>query len=202
MKYVLLFLLIVKTSFSANIFDNQLEESATKLRINQTERVKNTQQKKKNNQEKKKKQEEKPQQENEYKIAREGIGIGNIVVGKSTMDDAIKEFGKNYKWIVHKNYSYQMSYSNGISFYICQSDKKKQIFDIEIKVPYKAKTRRGIILGKSTVEDVYKLYGKSKSGLEYKGVHFYYTNQGGKKVITTIDIVEPTGLRQCDKLKK
>lgn len=139
--------------------------------------------------------------ENEYKIAREGVGIEGIIVGKSTIDDVVKKFGKNYKWITHKKYSFQMAYPNGLSFYICQSDKKKQVFDIEIKPPYKAKTSRGIILGKSTVEDVYKLYGKSNSGLEYKGVHFYYTNKGGKKIITTIDIVERAGIRQCDKMK-
>jgi|GEM_PF-1873877 len=142
-----------------------------------------------------------PTQEDEYKIAREGVGLEGIVVGKSTMNDVIEKFGKNYKWIVHKKYSYQMAYPNGLSFYICQSDKKKQVFDIEIKQPYKAKTHRGIILGKSTVEDVYRIYGKSNSGLEYKGVHFYYTNQGGKKIITTIDIVESKGIRQCDRIK-
>jgi hypothetical protein len=142
-----------------------------------------------------------PTQENEYKIARESVGLEGIVVGKSTMNDVIEKFGKNYRWVVHKKYSYQMAYPNGLSFYICQSDKKKQVFDIEIKPPYKAKTHRGIILGKSTVEDVYRIYGKPNSGLEYKGVHFYYTNRGGKKIITTIDIVESKGIRQCDQIK-
>lgn len=139
----------------------------------------------------------KSQQKDEYKVAKEGVGIEGIIVGKSTMQDVIKKFGRDYKWIAHKKYSYQMAYPNGLSFYICQSDKKREIFDIEIKPPYKAKTSRGIILGVSTVEDVYRIYGRSSSGLEYRGVNFYYTNRGGRKVITTIDIVENSGLRQC-----
>lgn len=138
-----------------------------------------------------------------YKIAREGVGIEGIIVGKSTKQDVIKKFGKDYKWIVHRKYSYQMAYPNGLSFYICQSDKKQQIFDIEINLPYKAKTSRGVILNKSTVEDVYKIYGKpsgsaSSESLEYKGVNFSYTKRGKDKVITTIDIVERQGLRQCE----
>ncbi len=137
-------------------------------------------------------------EKDEYKIVKEGTGLEGIVDGKSTMQDVIDKFGKNYRWIVHKKYSYQMAYPNGLSFYICQSDKKKEVFDIEIKPPYKAKTSRGIVLGKSTVEDVQKTYGKSATdALEYNGVSFSYTSQKGKKVITMIDIFEKTGLRQC-----
>ncbi|HEX9961815.1 MAG TPA: hypothetical protein VGB00_12830, partial [Pyrinomonadaceae bacterium] len=140
-------------------------------------------------------------------VIREGVGIEGIVVGKSTMDDVIKKFGRDYNWITNKKYSYQMTYAKlGLSFYICQADKRKQIFDIEIKQPYRAKTSKGIILGKSTVEDIYKIYGKSRGGgigassvedLEFRGVSFFYNNIRGKKVVTIIDIVENPGIRQC-----
>lgn len=133
-----------------------------------------------------------------YNIVREGIGIEGITVGKSTMDDVEKKFGKDYAWVVNKKYSYQMTYAKlGLSFYICQSDKKKQIFDIEIRAPYKAKTTRGIILGQSTVEDIEKAYGKLKSGLEYRGISFYYNRVGNKKIVSTIDVTENSGIRQC-----
>ena len=133
-----------------------------------------------------------------YKIAREGVGIEGIAVGRSTKRDVEKKFGKNYKWETNGKYSFQMTYKNkGLSFYICQTDKKQQVFDIEMRSPYKVKTSKGIILRESTLENVNKIYGKAKTGLRYRGVEFYYTKIKGKNVVTVIDIVEPNGLRQC-----
>lgn len=132
------------------------------------------------------------------KVAREGVGLDGIVVGRSTMSDVAKKFGKNYKLKKHKKYSLQMIYPNGISFYVCQSDKKKQIFDIEMRAPFQVKTSKGIVLSKSTLADVHKAYGKtSDGGLQYRGVSFFYANVKGKKVVTVIDIVENSGIRQC-----
>ena len=133
-----------------------------------------------------------------YKVAKEGIGVEGITVGKSTKRDVEKKFGKNYKWVKNKNYSFQMVYRGGISFYICQTDKRQEIFDIEMRAPYKAKTSKGIVLRESTLEDIEKIYGKSKDGLRYRGVEFYYNKIKGKNIVTVIDIVEPTGLRQCE----
>ena len=133
-----------------------------------------------------------------YNIVREGKGIEGIVVGNSTMDSVIKRFGKGYRWQVNKKYSYQMTYDRkGVSFYMCQSDKRKQIFLIEIKSPYKAKTSRGVILGKSTKEETEKIYGKPHDGFEYHGVSFYYNKFGDRKLISEIDVVESKGIRQC-----
>jgi hypothetical protein len=129
---------------------------------------------------------------------KEGVGFDGLRVGKSTMADVVKKYGKDYKWIAHKKYSYQLSYPKlGLSFYLCQSDKLKQIFDIEIRAPFEAKTAKGVVLGKSTLDDIYKIYGKSKDGLEYRGVSFFYAGVKGKKTVTVIDIVENTGIRQC-----
>jgi len=131
-------------------------------------------------------------------VIKEGVGIEGIVVGKSTMDDVVKKFGKDYNWITNKKYSYQMTYAKlGLSFYICQSDKRKEIFVIEIKAPYRAKTSRNITLGQSTVEDIEKIYGKLKSGLEYRGISFYYNRVGKKRIVSTIDVTENSGIRQC-----
>lgn len=145
-----------------------------------------------------------------YKIAREGAGIEGITVGSSTADSVIKKFGKNYVKQTHGKYSFAISYPKlGIVFYYCQTDKSKEIFDIELRSPYKAKTSKGIILGKSTVADVKKIYGKSLGqaagekgeDLEYRGVSFYYGTISGKKIITVIDIVEAGGIRQCKEAK-
>lgn len=133
-------------------------------------------------------------------VIKEGVGIEGIVVGKSTMDDVIKKFGRDYNWITNKKYSYQMTYAKlGLSFYICQSDKRKEIFVIEIKAPYRAKTSRNVVLGQSTVEDIEKAYGKLKSGLEYRGISFYYQRVGKKRIVSTIDVTENSGIRQCGK---
>lgn len=136
-----------------------------------------------------------------YKIAKEGIGVEGITVGSSTKRDVEKKLGKNYKWVTNGKYSFQMTYKNGLSFYICQTDKKQQIFDIEMRSPYKVKTSKGIILRESTLENVNKIYGKAKKGLRYRGVEFYYTKIKGKNVVTVIDIVESKGLRQCEENK-
>ena len=135
-------------------------------------------------------------------VIKEGVGIEGIAVGKSTMKDVEKKFGRDYNWIVNKKYSYQMSYPQlGLSFYICQSDPRREIFVIEIKAPYQAKTSRGVVLRQSTVEDIERFYGKLKSGLEYRGVSFYYNRVGGKKIVTTIDVTENAGIRQCRESK-
>ena len=133
------------------------------------------------------------------KVVKEGVGFDGITVGKSTEADVIKKFGKNYRRVVHKSYSFQMIYPNGVSFYICQSDKRKQIFDIELRAPFEAMTSKGIILGKSTLDDIYKIYGRNRDGgLQYRGVSFFYVNNKGKKTVTVIDIVESSGIRQCE----
>ena len=133
-----------------------------------------------------------------YNIVREGRGIEGIAVGKSTMNDVVKKIGKGYRWQINKKYSYQMTYDRkGVSFYMCQSDKHKEIFLIEIKSPYKAKTSKGVILGKSTKEETEKIFGKPRDGFEYHGVSFYYNKFGDRKLISEIDVVESKGIRQC-----
>src|SRR5215213_10372073 len=138
-------------------------------------------------------------QTSKVKVVKEGVGFDGIAVGKSTMADVTKKFGKSVQLKTHKKYSSQMIYPNGVSFYVCQSDKRKQIFDIEIRAPFEAKTSRGITLGKSTLEDIYKIYGKKADGsLQYQGVSFFYVKSRGKNIVTVIDIVEKPEIRQCD----
>lgn len=133
---------------------------------------------------------------------KEGSGIEGIKVGKSTSKDVIKKFGKVYRWEINKKYSYQMTYDRaGVSFYFCQTDKTEEIFLIEIKSPYKGKTSKGIILGTSTKEETEKKYGKPKDGFQYPGINFYYNKYGKRTVISEIDILETSGLRQCKERK-
>lgn len=132
-------------------------------------------------------------------VIKEGVGIGGIKVGKSTSADVIKRFGKVYRWEINKKYSFQMTYPElGLSFYLCQADKREEIFLIEIKSPFKGQTSRGVVLGRSTKEETEKIYGKPHDGFEYPGINFYYNKYGNRNLITEIDIVENAGLRQCD----
>ncbi len=136
------------------------------------------------------------------KVIKEGSGVDGIVVGKSTSADVIKKYGKVYRWEVNKKYSYQMTFAElGLSFYMCQNDKKEEIFLIEIKSPFKGRTTKGVTLARSTKEETEKIYGKPIEGFQYPGIHFYYNRYGKRNLITEIDIVEKTGLRQCDAKK-
>jgi hypothetical protein len=138
----------------------------------------------------------------QLKVIKEGSGIDGIVVGRSTSADVIKKYGKVYRWEVNKKYSYQMTYPDlGLSFYMCQNDKREEIFLIEIKSPFRGKTTKGVTLAKSTKEETEKIYGPPKNGFEYPGIQFYYNRYGKRNLITEIDIVEKTGLRQCDAKK-
>lgn len=139
---------------------------------------------------------------NKLTVAKEGVGIEGLRVGRSTTADVIKKFGKNYQTKKFGKYSTAITYPKlGLAFYSCQSDKRKQIFDIEMRAPFQVKTGKGITLGKSTLDEVYKIYGKKKDGLEYRGVSFFYAKFRGKNTVTVIDIVENSGIRQCKENK-
>lgn len=132
---------------------------------------------------------------------KEGIGVGGVKVGVSTQKDVESKLGNDYQLIKHKKYSTQMFYkTKGLSFYLCQSDKKKQVFVIEIKRPFVGKTSRGIQIGTSTKKEVEKLYGtgnKKYRGKEYRGIEFYYTPTKKGEIVTGIDVFEKAGIRQC-----
>lgn len=134
-------------------------------------------------------------------VAKEGIGIEGIKVGKSTRSDVIRKFGRDFETKKYGKYSYQMIYESGLSFYFCQADKQQEIFVIEMRAPYLAKTSKGIELSKSTVGDIQRVYGKAKKGLRYRGVEFYYATVRDKKVVTVIDIIERKGMRECKENK-
>jgi hypothetical protein len=183
------FVIVLAILMAVSVGAQSTKKDDKKKDSKQTEKAKQTE---------KSKQTEKAKQAEKAKIVKEGVGFDGLKIGKSTMADVAKKFGKDYKWVTNKKYSYQMTYAKlGLAFYMCQSDKGKEIFDIEIRAPFQAKTSKGVVLGKSTLEDIYKIYGKSKDGLEYRGVNFFYANYKGKKTVTVIDIVENSGIRQC-----
>ncbi len=106
-----------------------------------------------------------------------GKNVGNIVLGKSTKADIIREYGSNFKRIDHKKYSTQLIYKHlGLSVYWYQKDTSKKIFSIHIEPPFKAVTKKGITLGKSRLKDVFRTYGSRKA--TNTNSHQYYTYPG------------------------
>ncbi len=136
-----------------------------------------------------------------YKIAKAGVGVDGLRVGRSTRADVIRKYGRNFVTKKHGRYSAQMIYSSGMSFYYCQRDRQQEIFDIELRAPARVKTSKGIVLSKSTVREARKKYGKPRRGLQFRGIEFYYAKYRGRNVISVIDIVENRGMRDCDKYK-
>ena len=114
-------------------------------------------------------------------IAVEGKGINGVTIGQTTAAEVTKKFGKDHQLIAYPNYSSQIKYEKlGISFYYCLADQKQKIFSIEFRKPYAVKTSKGIILGKSKVNDVFRIYGVNKEAaplwLTYQGVDFRNIN--------------------------
>lgn len=115
----------------------------------------------------------------------EGIGVQNIVVNKSTFDDVVKTFGKNYRLIKHAEYSDEIYFKKEcLAFTYMQNDKSKIIFNISAKLPCKktVATSKGIFLGSSNLQEVFRIYGEPPEVLtttvtktwfyEYPGVTF------------------------------
>jgi hypothetical protein len=132
---------------------------------------------------------------------KDGIGIGEILVGVSTAADVEARYGKKYELINKNDYSYRMDYADQrLAFYYCQKDEKKRVFLVEL---HDGVTSKGIIVGKSTLKDVFTLYGEGGSGAddpvyEYKGLQFYIESSsqldkasGLDRKVVEVDIVAP-----------
>lgn len=115
-------------------------------------------------------------------VALEGIGIDTIRIGTSSKKDVIASYGEDFELIAHNKYSYEMSYKSGISFYYCYKDPAENIFLVELQPSSKVSTSKGIVVGESTMADVFNIYGEvdlsqtAYDGIlvaQYRGVHFF-----------------------------
>lgn len=114
--------------------------------------------------------------------AEEGVGIVGVTVGKSTLPDVTAVYGEDYELIAHDKYSYEARYSNGLAFWFCQADTAKKIFALMVSPPYFGITGKGIVVGESTIADVFRLYGETGRltteayetwFFSYKGIQFH-----------------------------
>jgi hypothetical protein len=127
----------------------------------------------------------------------EGVGIVDVLIGKSTKSDVLARYGNRYKLIKHNEYSREMEYADlGLSFYYCFKDTEKKIFLIEV---HQGATSKGIVIGQSTLKDVYDLYGEEKEKgqcdskscvYEYKGVQFYIEGDSSDSEQKSVDLMQ------------
>lgn len=135
---------------------------------------------------------------------KDGIGLGEILIGVSSAADVEARYGKKYDLINKNDYSYRMDYADlGLAFYYCHKDEKKRVFLVEL---HQGVSSKGITVGESTLRDVFRLYGEVSGGEqtdvhEYKGIQFYIEHDptaGARnsparldKKVVEIDIVSP-----------
>ena len=113
----------------------------------------------------------------------DGVGFGTFEIGKTQIEEVVKVLGNEYEEIIHKRYSIEIYYRRlGVSFYYYQGDDSHELFAIHFQAPFKGKTRKGISLNESTMEDVILAYGEPewtscKScntwAVEYEGIKFF-----------------------------
>lgn len=156
----------------------------------------------------------------------DGVSFENVLIGKSTMKDVIAQYGSNYQLEDLGGYSFELTYKAlGLAFYGCQADPNKEIFDVTIIAPAKVRTSKGIVLGKTTLADVYRIYKKQGektfSDSDQEGIYFFISEEDdvdeiykpivtfpnlkaerlhNAKVIKRIELVERSGARQCDSM--
>lgn len=131
----------------------------------------------------------------------DGIGIGNIAVGKSTARSVIECYGDGFTLIDHNQYSLEMAFPrSGLSFYYKYGDPRQVIFSIHIEAPFRGQTTKGVVLGEHTMRDVVRLYGppiwltseSSKTWhCEYDGIEFHSERESNVPLNADKQILKP-----------
>jgi hypothetical protein len=112
-----------------------------------------------------------------------GIGVDGVAVGYSTRNTVTARYGDGYQLVEHNKYSYEMKYEViGMSFWYRFEDPQQKIFAISVWPKSRGFTAGGIVVGRSTLKDVFDEYGKAEFGtttsekswyVEYPGISFH-----------------------------
>lgn len=109
----------------------------------------------------------------------EGLGIRGVYLWRSTADNVAAAYGKEFELIEHGAHSVEMRYAAlDLSFYYCKADARKRVFHIECRAPFNGFTARGIVLGESTVRDVFKAYGATDPSTSHLNEHWTFRYPG------------------------
>lgn len=122
-----------------------------------------------------------------------GLGIDGITVGYSTKNSVTSKYGDDYALIEHNHYSYEIRYRDtGMSFWYRYEDPEQRIFSIGLRPESRAFTGQGIVVGRSSLQDVFNAYGKSESSttsaeetwfFEYPGIKFHIEHKSSDKSV-------------------
>ncbi|HJP95423.1 MAG TPA: hypothetical protein VJ875_25975 [Pyrinomonadaceae bacterium] len=124
-----------------------------------------------------------------------GLGVEGITVGYSTKNSVTSKYGNDYALLEYNNYSYEIKYNDtGMSFWYRHDDPEQKIFSIGFRPESGAFTGRGIVVGRSTLQDVFNAYGKSEFSttsaeetwfVEYQGIKFHVEYKSTDKLRQT-----------------
>jgi hypothetical protein len=122
-----------------------------------------------------------------------GFGIDGITVGYSTKNSVTSKYGDDYALIEHNHYSYEIRYRDtGMSFWYRYEDPEQRIFSIGLRPESRAFTGQGIVVGRSSLQDVFNAYGKSESYttsaeeswfFEYHGIKFHIEHKSSDQSV-------------------
>ncbi len=120
-------------------------------------------------------------------IPQKGIEGIPVIIDSSNISDVFKTFGKEYQ-VIQNRLTTVFSYSSiGLSFKIDPYDKNEIVRSIIVESPFRAKTKEGIVLNESMMNDVWNIYGdRTYSGSgnyicnRQNGIYFY-ANAGFKR---------------------
>jgi hypothetical protein len=120
-----------------------------------------------------------------------GIGVDGVAVGFSTKNTVTARYGDEYQLVEHNKYSYEMKYEQlGMSFWYRFEDPQQKIFAISVWPKSRGFTAGGIVVGRSTLKDVFDEYGKAEFGttttektwyVEYPGISFHVEHKPDDK---------------------
>lgn len=129
-----------------------------------------------------------------------GLGIDGITVGYSTKNSVTSKYGDDYVLIEHDHYSYEIRYRNtGMSFWYRYEDPEQRIFSIALRPESRAFTGRGIVVGRSSLKDVFNAYGKSDPSttntaetwfFEYQGIKFHIEYKSSDKPLVPEKLIK------------
>jgi hypothetical protein len=112
-----------------------------------------------------------------------GLGVDGIAVGHSTKNSVTARYGDGFQLVEHNKYSYEMNYEEqGLSFWYRFEDPNQKIFAISVRPKSRGFTAGGIVVGRSTLKDVFDEYGKGEFRtttnektwhVEYPGIAFH-----------------------------
>ncbi|WP_078125109.1 hypothetical protein [Leptospira alexanderi] len=91
---------------------------------------------------------------------KDGVGILDLVIDKTQFRDVESKFGNQYIRNHFNDEVIEIHYESlGLSFVF--DDHREEIREIKIQPPFLAITSKGIVLGKSTLQEVMDIYGKA-----------------------------------------